>query len=76
MISVENALVNGAMIDPAYTFDLLPETCIFNTMTWSRDALEKNDIQTIREISFTMRVLNDDTPNAEEMLTENILLRP
>ena len=75
-ITAENTLVNGIMIDPAYKEKLLPNTCAFHTMTWPRGTLDQHEIQEVREIDFTLRVVEADKPDAKELLKENVMLRP
>jgi len=52
MFSVDEASINGYMIDPFYATSVMPNKCKFSSMSWSNSSLEENGISEVAEIEF------------------------
>ena len=75
MFSVDDASLNGFMIDPYFAKSVLPGKCAYGSMNWSSSQLEENDITDVEEIEFKLKAYdyNDwfSDPFAEEIITLN-----
>jgi hypothetical protein len=73
MFSVDDASLNGFMIDPFFAKSVLPGKCAYGTLYWSSSQLEENNITDVEEIEFKMKAYdyNDwlSDPFAEEIIT-------
>lgn len=76
MFSVEDASVNGYMIDPFYASSVMPNKCAFSSMSWGNSALEENGIESIDEIEFTIKAYDSNDWTAEPYAREVITLTP
>ena len=76
LFTEENASVNGFMLDPYYGHVLMPGKCCFDEMTWSDSDLEENDIDTVEDIEFTLRVYDPDDWMADDIFNETVTLTP
>lgn len=74
MYSVEDASVNGYMLDPFWADSIEPGKCAFSTMTWSSTALEENNITDIEEIEIIFRVYDEDNWDRKDFANEKIVL--
>ncbi|MCD7750397.1 MAG: hypothetical protein LUI10_01420 [Lachnospiraceae bacterium] len=54
--SVDNASVNGFMIDPFYADTVAAGKCAFSSMSWYDEDLEDNGITDVEEIEFELTV--------------------
>lgn len=76
MFSVDNASVNGYMIDPFFATTVNPGNCSFREMSFSDSALEENGITDIDEIAFLLRAYDADQFGAEDYMKEAVILNP
>ena len=60
MFSMDNASVNGYMINPFYATAVSAGKCAFSSASWSNKVLEDNDIDQVEELEFTLRVHDSD----------------
>ena len=77
MYSVDNASINGIMADPFYACELAANKCAFSTISWTKDILEENGIETVEEIELPFKAYENDEINfdgetyVEEVFTLN-----
>lgn len=76
MFSVDDASVNGYMIDPFFATTVNPGNCAFREMSFSDSALEENSITNIDEIAFSLRAYDADQFGAEDYMKESVILHP
>ena len=76
MFSVDDASVNGYMIDPFYAKSVLAGKCAFSSMSWSDSKLEKNGITEVEEIEFRIRAHNNDNWQDDDFENKVITLKP
>ena len=76
MFSVNDASVNGFMIEPYYGHELAAGKCCFGEMDWSESDLEENDIETVEDIEFTLHVHDSDDWMADDIFNEVLTLTP
>lgn len=76
MFSVDDASVNGYMIDPFFATTVNPGNCAFREMSFSDSALEENSITNIDEIAFSLRAYDADQFGAEDYMKESVILYP
>ncbi len=76
MFSVDEASVNGLMIDPFYAETVSAGKCSFGSMSFSDTTLEENGIETIEEIEFKLHAYNADDFMSDEFANESITLNP
>ena len=76
MFSVDEASVNGFMIDPFYATTVTAGKCAFSSMYWSDSALEDNNISAIEEIEFKMRAYDSNNWSGDDFANEVIILNP
>lgn len=76
MFSVDDASVNGYMIDPFFATTVNPGNCAFREMSFSDSALEENSITNIDEIAFSLRVYDVDQFGTEDYMKESVILHP
>lgn len=76
MFSVDEASVNGFMLDPFFAKSVGAGKCAFSSMTWSNSALEENSITEIEEIEFLFRAYDSEEWSAEDYVNETITLKP
>lgn len=76
MFSVDDAAVNGYMIDPFFATEIEAGTCSFTSMSFSDTALEENGITNIDEITFTLRAHDSDDFGSDDFINESITLNP
>lgn len=76
MFSVNDASVNGYMMNPFYATSVASGKCAFSSMSWSDTALEENGISEIEEIEFTIRAYDNNDFTADDFANELITLNP
>ncbi len=76
MFSVEDASVNGLMLDPFYAKSVSAGKCAFSEMDWYDSAFEENGIETVENIEFTFRAYNYEDWLADDYANESITLTP
>lgn len=76
MFSVDDASVNGYMIDPFYATSVMPGKCKFSSMSWSANSLEENGISEVEIIEFLLRAHDNSNFMGEDFINEVITLTP
>lgn len=76
MFSVDEASINGFMLDPFYATSVSANKCLFSSITWLDTTLTENEITTIEEIEFKFRAHNADDWTAEDYANQLITLKP
>lgn len=60
VLSLDDASVNGIMIEPLYTSGVSAGNCIFNSVTWCSGDLIQNGISEVETIEFKLIMYSDD----------------
>ncbi len=76
MFAIQDASVNGYMLDPYFATSLLPGKCTFASMSWSEDTLEENDIAEVTSIEFTLRVYDMNNWSDDDIVNETFTVNP
>lgn len=76
MFSVDEASVNGYMVDPFYAASVSAGKCAFSSISWSDTTLEENSITEIEEIEFLFRAYDEDNWTSDDFVHETITLKP
>ena len=76
MIGVDEASVNGFMIDPFFATDVHAGKCEFTSVSWSDSALEENGITDVQEIELLLKVSDYDDWMAEDYVNERVVITP
>lgn len=76
MVSVDEASVNGFMLDPFYADSVDAGKCAFSTMSWFESDFEDNGITDVENIEFTLRAYNEDDWSDDDFANECITLTP
>ncbi len=76
MFSVDNASVNGFMIDPFYAKSVAAGKCAFSSMSWYDDDLEENGITEVEEIEFELTAYDYDDWTGDHYVEEVFTLNP
>ncbi len=76
MVSVEDASVNGYMLDPYYATTVSAGNSSFSSISWDETDLADNNISTINEIEFLLEVYNYDDIFADSYVNMNVVLNP
>ena len=76
MFSVDDASINGFMIDPFYAKSVIAGKCVFSSMSWYDTMLDENGITDIEEIEFNLRAHDENNWMSDDLVNENIILNP
>ena len=78
MVSVENASVNGFMIDPFFARSVIPGKCRYAEICWYEDTLTENkiDINKIEELEFILKVRDYDDWLSSSLFEDTVTLNP
>ena len=76
MVSADEASVNGYMADPFFAKSVPSGKCAFTSMSWSDSTLKENDITTIEEIEFKLRVYDNNNWTGDDFFNEVITVTP
>lgn len=76
MFCVDDASVNGYMVDPYFAKTVDAGKSTFSSITWSDYTLEENDITTIDDIEFVLRAYDADDWSSEDFVKETVTLNP
>lgn len=74
--NVEDASVNGLMMDPFYGTTVAAGKRKFGEISWSDSQFEENGIEQVDEIQFTLSVSDGDDWFADNVFEEIIVLNP
>lgn len=73
-VSTSDVSVNGYMTDSYFTVYVQPGKTLFESMNWSRTALEDNDIETVETITMTLTGKDNNDWYADEFFVEEVTL--
>lgn len=76
MFSVDDAAINGFMIDPFYANSVPAGKSAFSSMHWSDRSLEESKISDVEQIEFTLTASDEDDWLAEDLVNQAITLKP
>lgn len=76
MFSIRDVSVNSFMIDPLWASEVAAGKKANESVTFLASELEKNDIETVQEISFTLVVYESDDMSAEYKLEKTFTVNP
>lgn len=76
MFSLRDVSVNDFMIDPFWASEIAPGKKANETVTFLKTELEKNGIETVQEITFTLVVYESDDVTAEYKLEKTFTVNP
>lgn len=76
MFSARNVSVNGFMIDPFWASEVAAGKKANESVTFLSSELEKNGIETVEEITFTLVVYESDDMTAEYLLEQTFTVNP
>lgn len=76
MVSVDQASVNGYMIDPFFATSVSPQKCAFDAISWFDSSLEENGIEKVEEIEFTLRIYRTNDWLGDDLFNQTVTLNP
>ncbi len=76
MFTVDDASVNGYMLDPFWSKSVPAGDCAYSSMSWSDSKLEENGISEVSEIEMTVRVYDFDDWLADDFVRETVTVNP
>ena len=76
MFSVSDVSVNGFMIDPFWAATVSAEKKANETITFLTSDFETNGIETVEEITFTLRVYDNENLNKEDIVKQTFTVNP
>jgi outer membrane lipopolysaccharide assembly protein LptE/RlpB len=76
MFSIRDASVNGFMIDPFWANEVAAGKKANETVTFLKSDLEKNGIETVEEITFTLVVYESDEITTEHLVEKTFTVKP
>lgn len=74
MFSVDDASVNGYMMDPFFAKSILPGKCAFTSLSWDSSSLEDNGIETVQEIEMRIRAYDANNWMGDDFANEVVTL--
>ena len=74
MFSVDDASVNGYMMDPFFAKSVLPGKCAFTSLSWANSSLEENGIESVQEIEMKIRAYDSDNWFGDDFANEVVTL--
>lgn len=76
MFTVEDVSVNGFMCDPFWAASVAAEKKANEQIGFSEDDFEKNGIETVEEITFTLRVYDNGDWMADDIVNQTFTVNP
>ena len=76
MFTLDSVSVNGFMCDPFWASTVAAGMKSNVDISFSKSELEKNGIETVEEIVFTLRVYDNGNWQAEDMINETFTFNP
>lgn len=76
MFSVNDAAINGFMIDPFYANSVPAGKSAFSSMHWSDCSLKESKISDVEQIEFTLTASDENDWLAEDLVNQAITLKP
>ena len=76
LFTIDDASINGYMVDIGFIGDLFAGACLFRTIYWDKEIFEDNSITNVEELEFTFYVdegrgISYDEPLAKETIILN-----
>jgi len=76
MYTWDDVSVNGFMIDPFWSKELGPDMRCYGKITFFDSAFEENNITTVEEIEYTLRIYDYDDWDADDLFEEKLTYKP
>lgn len=76
MVTVDEASINGYMVDPFYADSISAGNCAFSSISWYEENLAENAITEIQNIEFILRGYDENDWMAEDLFNTNVILNP
>lgn len=76
MFSVDDASMNGFMMDPFYATTLSANKCTFSSISWFEAALDDNGIVEVTELEFVIKAYDNNNLIADAFVEETVKLSP
>ncbi len=76
MFSVGDAAINGFMCDPYFAVTVAPGKKSITAISWTKSALEENNITEVESISLPIRVYDAEDWNREDLINETFTVNP
>lgn len=74
MFSVDDASVNGYMMDPFFAKTVLPGKSAFTSLSWANSSLKDNGIESVQEIEMRVRAYDADNWMGDDFANEVVTL--
>lgn len=74
MFSVDDASINGYMMDPFWATSVFPGKCAFDSMSWSNNLLEENDVTDVSEVEFLFKAYDSNDWAADKFFEDVVTL--
>ncbi|MBQ6582528.1 MAG: hypothetical protein IJH77_01735, partial [Mogibacterium sp.] len=75
MFAVEDASVNGYMLDPFFATEVSPGKKENTEISWLKDDLEKNGIETVEEIELQIRAYDVEDWEADALIDDTFTIK-
>ena len=76
MFAVGDAAVNGFMCDPYFASTVAPGKQYITSISWSKSALEENNIVSVESITLPIRVYEADDWMSDKLINETFVVNP
>lgn len=76
MFSVGDAAINGFMCDPYFATSVAPGKQCITSVSWSKTALEENNITEVESITMPIRVYDADEWTGDDLVNETFTVKP
>lgn len=76
MVSIDEASVNGYMIDPFFATSVIPGASKFSSISWSTSEFEENGITEVESIELILKVYDENDWTANDFVYERITINP
>lgn len=76
MFTVDDVSVNGFMCDPFWAVTVAANKKANEQIGFSDDDFEKNGIETVDEITFTLRVYDNSDWSADDLINQTFTVKP
>ena len=73
MFSIQDASVNGMMCDPFWATEVMAGKKAYANVSWFKETLEENGIDTIETIEFNLRVYDAEDWTADDLFSSCLL---
>ena len=76
MFSVDEASVNGFMVDPFFATTVNANKVSFATISWMESSFEENEITDVETIEFILKATDNDNWLADAIVSQTVTLSP